>query len=232
MGGLALAKGVYLVVNAKSIADTETNSTMTLIPKEISVSGQSPPYVANIGGTEEHLGIVFNFWTDDVFSTFNLIHYDISVYASDRSLIRNVILIFGTPNQNYSGIQIPNATQFVNERSKLYGDTVLLFPDQTRPDYFVRKGQITIPTERQLVLHFITTDIYNHTEVVPTSDPIISITSATAKLQADTNRSILNSIKAQATTNNTVEGLTLIMVGAIPIGIGSDMTLRYYFNRK
>lgn len=231
--------GAEKFLEADEISKKEIEKAETNVQRYQLVKGESTSYSTIIGTNKLNIGYVFNLETNDVFSTFNQINYTISLYVSDRSLITDAVLIFGKPNQGFINMSISDADSFVDQRSRLYGDTVKLFPDPKRSDYFHREGNITFPVERELVLYFLLFDVADRFGQVSAREPLLSIVSSTAKLQADTNRNIIDqineerkSIKEQEETNARIEGLTWLALSAVFIVPSMNFALRYYSVRR
>lgn len=238
IGSIFAVIGAEKFLEADEISKKEIEKVETTVQRHQLVKGESISYSAIIGTNKVDTGYVFNLETNDVFSTFNQINYTISLYVSDRSLITNAVLIFGKPNQDFTKT-FSDADSFVEERSRLYGDTVKLFPDPKRSDYFYRDGNITFTVERGLVLYFLLYDVADTFGQISASEPILSIVSSTAKLQADTNRNIIDqineerkSIKVQEETNVRIEGLTWLALSAVFIVPSMNFVLRYYFVQR
>ena len=133
----------------------------------------------------------------------------------------HIIIIFGSPNDNYTSVDLGSSVdEFVKTRSDLIGDAIKLNQDPKIKNVFSRSGNIKFNCETQLVIYTLLVNDKNHTvEIVSSVKPIVSIDSSLAKLQADTNRNIMKQNEGTNKTNNTVEGLTWVIVGWIPLNL-------------
>lgn len=224
--GLALITiGAYKIIPTEITYELESNKHMISYyqqPIQSNYSFRGVDLIPNNGNTNiEHLTI--NFTTSDIFAVNNPYDVNISVILKHPEKISNVVFTLPTASSKFD--VLTNATElfgYLNARGEQH---LIFFLDKTQDSNFAGRFHLKplIPDDYKAILFLFTPASINGTKATLSVEKIdISKTLITVKpytdllrVQSDENSNIqiLNTNR----TNDVVEGLTWVIVGAIPL---------------
>ncbi len=174
------------------------------------------------------LNFIFSdFKTKDVFAVSNPINYTIVAVPNDHEKIANVSVIDLPSDRPFQFRAGQDITIFI-EQSNRTGHLVQLNKNDDNT-YSINSAFSPQNEEQKLLLVLVHGRTTGIEPIIVT--PKLTIYPHTAKLQADTNRDMINQIFETSKTNNIVEGLSWIVVAWIPLGFAYEI-YRLRFNRK
>lgn len=188
---------------------------------------------------KEEFGTVYIDWsTNDTFSVDNNLRGDITVYLQKNVNITEISAMQLGKGSDLSwennGTLIPIQLDKV-KKSNHYMDKYSVVNNSYRIP-FVTKVSTESPLIVVVILKFqndqqhITSWVFSSPFDFPTIYPY------TAKLQAETDRAVQRQVLESEITNDTIGGLTWIIVGLVPLGLVAEFWIEYaienHFYRK
>jgi len=182
--------------------------------------------------------LFYTLYTDAVFSVDNPIHYQLNAQFENKADIDQLVVLFSTSrNEDLSQITASNFNEFVSSQES-FGDIIELYQNQTYSNEYDKIGSVTF--NLVVPFHFDVVILEKNGTVISLQqkDDVLTLEPILSKLQSDTDRAILSQTiqsekvtKAQYTTNDTVEGLTWVLIGLVPIGFAVEIVIVRYLEK-
>lgn len=195
------------------------------------------------------------FQSKDIFSVDNRIDYKIRATVIGKDLVDRVVFFIDERGVDYSKINKSNFDSIIDH---LKGETVIeleklpsveenmeILDEEDILDkengvihlpsgltYYEDLGFFTSPIEQNITLHPFVLGKDDVLYRFETAKNLLSISPATAKLQAETNKIQFELTKNQAIANDIILGLTFVIVSGIPFGIATQILVMYEKNIK
>lgn len=182
--------------------------------------------------------------TKDVYSVANPIEIQIYAKVLGSPLVNDVIFLIHSPALNYTLINDNNFDSIIDSRR---GESVFdldkqefekclnmdyfffnVSPDKQPKqgfDCFFDSGNFTYPVPQTISFAPFVRDYNGSIYKIQIADDVIQVYPAYTKLQAETNRIIIETAKIQARNNDLILGFTLIVIAGIPLTIGTQIIL-------
>lgn len=166
-------------------------------------------------GVNGTLDLDVQFRTFDTWAVRNEINYTITVIADKPNVFDEIYFLSLQPVENVTRFNGENMRSIIDEYNSTDGLFVL---EQKTPIRYVAEGHWFSPVEMDIrVYGILIHDSYG--TGIPESQSLITIGSHLQKLQADTNKELLQQIKETKVTNDIILGLTIIVISFVPLGI-------------
>jgi len=182
--------------------------------------------------------------TKDVYSVANPIKIQVYAKVVGQPIVKDVIFLIHSPALNYTLI---NDDSFDRIIDAYRGKSVLdlekqtlekcyemdeFFFDRTRDeqpkqgfDCFFYSDHFTYPVPQMISFAPFVKDNDDSIYKIDIAEDVIQVFPAYTKLQAETNRVLIETTKIQARNNDLILGFTLIVIAGIPLTIGTQIIL-------
>jgi len=158
--------------------------------------------------------------TTDIFSVHNLVYYDINLYVDNPDYFSKIVALNDSDSYYEDDFfkMMPPELVYLFLKNQSDSDTArMIFLNGT----YRSNGHFVPQLEgnQQFFLFFFTGNktFEGYYKLNP-----LHIDSAVSKLQADTNRDLQKELRQTDLTNDIILEFTIVIVGAIPIGLGIE----------
>lgn len=171
------------------------------------------------------------FETKDVYSVLNPINYTITAIPNkgEEDKIKTIFLL-NTPINKKLSFQAGTDLSYLVDQSNKTGNLVELNKNVTDNTYSFT-DTFDPQTEEQKTFIMLTKGRTSGV-LLTIIETGITIHPYTAKLQADTNRAILKQVDETRITNGMIIGLTVVLIGMVPLGISLENWVNRSRNHK
>ena len=168
----------------------------------------------------------FDFKSLEVFAVDNLINYTIETALPYPTDVKQIVWIVDNQNHDLEKSFLNNTNQLIEE-AKVTGSFINL--TKTSPTTFSKSGFFTEPNPEEVTM--IGFMILENKSILPLghTGTVLTIDSALSLLQAQTNRDLIKQIHSSDLTNAKIEGLTIIIIGLIPLGFVAEIVIERWF---
>lgn len=182
--------------------------------------------------------------TKDVYSVANPINIQVYAKVVGQPLVKDVIFLIHSPALNYSLINDESFDRIIDayrgesvldlEKQEFeecltmdyffFGRTIDQQPKQGF-DCFFYSDHFTYPVPRMISFAPFVRDYDDSIYKIDRAENVIEVYPAYTKLQAETNRVIIETAKIQARNNDLILGFTLMVIAGIPFTVGTHLIL-------